>query len=156
MRVQFHLRNPTDEQIAFKVKCIDPKRYHVRPASGTVEAANSAMIMLELRPIPEAELADFLNSLQAFLIQTVIPRDGETSDIKEIVSLGFKCNLKWAYYFVFFRFSSETHCLAILDSPPFVVYLMTRPLKVMKQSRHLMMKIPSKTNDQKSLSHLWE
>merc|ERR1711981_550415 len=44
------LTNPTDVQIAYKVKTTAPRRYCVRPNSGKIEPSQSATVNIMLQP----------------------------------------------------------------------------------------------------------
>ncbi|KAJ6220606.1 hypothetical protein RDWZM_006418 [Blomia tropicalis] len=47
----FHLKNPTDKTIAFKVKTTAPKRYCVRPNNGTIKPGSTVSVAIMLQPL---------------------------------------------------------------------------------------------------------
>lgn len=63
------IHNPGSDRVAFKVKTTTPKKYVVRPSSGTVEpgsTSNVQVIMQAQKDFP----ADFNNCKDKFLVQT--------------------------------------------------------------------------------------
>ena len=78
MTEYLYLLNPTDRQIAFKVKTTAPDRFHVRPVFGIVAPGGDKRIAIQLQPLvtPDGtELNDgtsrsFNRARQKFMVES--------------------------------------------------------------------------------------
>lgn len=89
MTEYFHLSNPTDKPIAFKVKTTAPKRYCVRPNNGILIPGKSVSVAVMLQPLgdgPNASAAILEKNKHKFMIQSVFA-SSETGNADDMVSL---------------------------------------------------------------------
>ncbi|KAF2356071.1 Major sperm protein (MSP) domain [Trinorchestia longiramus] len=68
------LKNPTDQPVCFKVKTTAPRRYCVRPNSGTVEPKSTVTVMLLLQPF---EFDPHEKNKHKFMVQTMFKPEGD-------------------------------------------------------------------------------
>lgn len=84
----FHLSNPTDKPIAFKVKTTAPKRYCVRPNNGIIVPGKSVSVAVMLQPLGEganASAAILEKNKHKFMIQSVFA-SSEIGNADDMVS----------------------------------------------------------------------
>jgi len=72
---ELKLANPTDDQVAFKVKTTAPRRYAVRPNSGVLNAGESVVVSVMRQPF-EFDPAERVR--HKFMIQSVRMQPGQT------------------------------------------------------------------------------
>lgn len=82
----FHLANPTDKSIAFKVKTTAPKRYCVRPNNGIISPGKSVNVAVMLQPQGEGQTAATPQekNKHKFMIQSVFA-SGDSGNADDMV-----------------------------------------------------------------------
>lgn len=88
----FHLSNPTEKNIAFKVKTTAPKRYCVRPNNGILLPGKSINVAVMLQPLATGDQAVAAAAIEKnkhkFMIQSVFAGNGDAnSNADDLVSL---------------------------------------------------------------------
>ena len=85
----FHLSNPNEKPIAFKVKTTAPKRYCVRPNNGIIAPGKSVNVAVMLQPLTTGDQATSAieKNKHKFMIQSVFaPGDGTSNNTDDLVS----------------------------------------------------------------------
>jgi hypothetical protein len=70
------LTNPTDRPVCFKVKTTAPRRYCVRPNSGTVDPNSTMTVMLLLQPF---EFDPHEKNKHKFMVQSMFKPEGDVN-----------------------------------------------------------------------------
>lgn len=79
-KASLNLKNPTEFLVAFKVKTTAPRRYCVRPNSGTIQGGQTNTVNIMLQPNPSND--DL--SKHKFMLQTIILESEDHPQLEEL------------------------------------------------------------------------